>query len=242
MKYILTFGLLISTASHALEPAMVKPDEDFNVGEVIVRLDEHMTNVETWYQTSKHCAKKTMRVKQFDMELLRSIVQVTHPIMIACFDAMEHEESLEPFFVLWSNFKREYMQSAQDQLLCKEIAFLVMHLYSSMLGSLQRTGTRVNVAQMLELYHIIAALPIYKLLALLDSIARQIITMLDQTYHDETSFFVWLWHNWWVPPTIISNTVSSLVDGITSIVTSEEPQEAGDADDDDKKSLSSCAL
>lgn len=242
MKYFFVLGLMVSSALHALEPVMVKHDEDFDVKEVVARLDEHMTNVETWYQSNTYCGQKVMRTKPFDIELLRSVVHVTHPIMIACFNDMEVQKSLEPFFVLWDNFKKEYMQSAQDQLLCKEIAFLVMHLYSTMLGSLERTNTRVNVAQMLELYHIIAALPIYELLALLDSIARKIITILDQTYHGETSFFVWLWHNLSVPPAILANTVSSLVDGITSIVTAEEPQEAGQADDDGKKSLSCCTL
>jgi hypothetical protein len=242
MKYLIVVFLMISSTLRAADPALVAIDEDFKVEDVIGRLNEHMSNVETWYQTSKRCAIKSVRKHAFDMSLLRSVVQVTHPVMVACFDDMEAQQSLEPFFALWLQFKDFHTESAQDRLLCKEAAFLIMHLYSTMLCELQRSTTRVTVSQMLELYKVIAALPMYELLALLDGIAREIIGLLDQTYQGENSFFVWLWHNWWVPPMIISHSLNKLLDGLITIMLTEKPDSTGTAKEDDKKTVIMCAL
>ncbi|MGE0010381.1 MAG: hypothetical protein AB7F19_00260 [Candidatus Babeliales bacterium] len=241
MKHLTLMIVLIGAKLCAMDPALVTVNEDFDVQEVVARLDEHMTNVESWYQTSKRCAVKTARKHAFDMSLLRSVVQVTHPVMITCFNDMEREQSLDPFFRVWHHFKKSYTQSPEDQLLCKEVAFLDMHLYSTMLSQLQRSTMRVTVAQMLELYRLIAALPIRELLALLDSIAREIIELLDQTYQGEDSFFVWLWHNWWVPPAIISHSINSLVEGIITIMTSEKAEAAGGAKENSKERAMVCA-
>lgn len=220
----------------AVEPALMVIDEDFKVEDVVERLNDHMTNVETWYQTSKRCAIKSIRKHEFDMSLLRTVVQVTHPVMIQCFNDMDEQQSLEPFFVAWKLFKDSQTETSQDRILCKEAAFLIMHLYSTMLCELQRSTTRVTVSQMLELYKVIAALPMYELLALLDGIAREIIGLLDQTYQGENSFFVWLWHNWWVPPMIISHSLNKLLDGLVTIMLTQKPDNAGTDKEDDKKS------
>lgn len=242
MKYLIFVFLMISSTMRAVERALVTVDEDFNVEDVIGRLNEHMTNVETWYQTSKRCAIKSVRKHEFDMSLLRSVVQVTHPVMVHCFEDMNAQQSLEPFFVQWQQFKDAHTEIAQDRLLCKEAAFLIMHLYSTMLCELQRSTTRVTVSQMLELYKVIAALPMYELLALLDGIAREIIGLLDQTYQGENSFFVWLWHNWWVPPMIISHSLNKLLDGLVTIMLTEKPDNAGTDKKEDKKTMIICAL
>ncbi len=241
MKRTILLLSLCCQVVFAQEPVVVTPvivtvEEDFVIDEVIDRLDEHMTNVETWYQTSKRCAHHKMRKQQFDMALLRSVVQVTHTDMVHCFTMMEEQQSLDPFFMLWKQFKTSHAQQKDDQLLCKEIAFLTMHLYSTMLGQLQRSVTRVTVTQMLELYRLIAALPIFELLNLLDSIATEIIGLLDQTYHGEDSFFSWFWHNWWVPPMIISHSVSSLVEGIVTIMITGKDDSTTNAKEEDKKS------
>lgn len=245
-KRIILVALLLAAVGQACAGVTVNTDEEFSVQEVVSRLDEHMANVLSWYATAKRSAtvsdsayvvkEKIVRMHAFDMGLLKSAVEVTHSVMVACFADMEEQQSLDPFFKVWKEFKCSYVQSKDHQLLCKEIAFLAMHLYSTMLGQLQRSGTRVNVSQMLELYHIIAALPIYELLALLDSIAREIIGLLDQTYHGETSFFVWLWHNWWVPPTVISHALGSLVEGIANIMIPDKPVEADPEKEDAQKS------
>lgn len=220
--FLLSVVGIYGVVAQANGPTAVTVDEEFNVTEVMERIDNHMANLETWYATARRCAKKNTKGRKFDMGPLREAVEVTHPAMVECLAKMEQQESLEPLFALWQQFKNEHSDSQQDKLLCKECALLDMHLYSTMLSHLQRSGTRVGVAEMLELYHIIAALPIYELLSLLDSIAREIITLLDQAYHGETSFFSWLWNNWWVPPTIVSNAVTSLVEGLAEILDQNE--------------------
>lgn len=219
--------------------AQVSLKEDFQVSAVVERLDEHMANVESWYAISKRCAKKaSARVHAFDMHSLRTLIEVAHPAMIQCFNEMEYTQSLDPFFALWQQFKNSYEETTQDRLLCKEVAFIATHLYNTMLCQLQRSTTRVTVPQMLELYHAIASLPIYELLALLDSIAREIVGLLDQTYQGEDSFFIWLWHNWWVPPTVISHALSSFIEGLATIMTQQKPSQPANAKEDGKKSLS----
>jgi hypothetical protein len=141
--------------------------------------------------------------------LCQELTHYTHGAIVQCIKDIQKTKSLRPFFLMWRRFTVQYQDDTptdNEPLFLKECSILIFTFYNNILHEADQgeDRNRVTITEIIELYEAINALPITKLLDLLDQMMDEITNILGAyPLQQNQSIFGWLQQNWWIPSIVV---------------------------------------
>lgn len=133
-------------------------------------------------------------------------IEFTHDRIIHCIEAMESQESIEPLFTLWDDYRQ--FRYIENEHFTREFFIVVFITYKNFIinNTSQETTRSNSISDAVELYQKINSLST-------DEIVESIDTLVEITeligLREKITWRQWSRDYWWVGPTILSSAAYS---------------------------------
>lgn len=219
MKILLRYFILLfvfGTATYSY-PEAENSGIDIEIDTAIKELDRHITVLEQFNTKNKQLKLLPYKLGSRFL-LIDDIVEFTHDLLRICIKKMMVEESLDPLFVAWRLFVKEY-KTIDSHLFLHEMTILLFSIYKNIfvtyLHNRSPVETKVDLdflKEMVALYQRINSFPIKELLRILDRCLDQFLKIMqDCGMNEGMSWIEWLKKYWWVPPVIATSVLVGFV-------------------------------